>query len=177
MSKANQKNTQALLGTILAFASCTAYALDTLCTTTEKVIFNCQLKESKKLVSVCGSKPLTRDSGYIQYRFGTKQYLELIYPSKKTESQKRFFGGYQHPYQSSIAELTFENGGYSYTLSAYSVSEVLNDIPGGAEFGEITIQKRGASNYKTLKCTKYPDGEFYLEGIVRDAEELIDAKP
>ena len=176
MSVANYKKSQVLLCTILFFVSGVSYAANSLCDATEKIIFNCQLKLSKKTISVCGSQSLTKDSGYIQYRFGTKKNLELIYPSTKINSQSHFFWNDKRFYQSSLFELTFENKGYFYTLSKYDVSDVMNDIPSGAQGGEIIVQKKGDARYNTLKCSGYPDGDFYLQGIVRDREELIDAK-
>jgi hypothetical protein len=154
----------------------TSYAANNLCGLAEKVVFNCQLKKSKKLISVCGSQTLTRDSGYIQYRFGTKNKLELSYPKTKVNTQSQFYWDYKNFYQGGIKELTFENRGYIYIIDLYYVSEEMNEIPGGAEGGGLTVQKKGSTKYTSLKCSAFPEGEFYLQNIVRDASELVNNK-
>src|SRR5688500_5940508 len=53
---------------------------NTLCAKTERVIFACVLRRPAKIVSVCASKDLTRDTGYVQYRFGSPAKIELEYP-------------------------------------------------------------------------------------------------
>ena len=177
MTKNNHIILQAAIVATLLTDSIASYAANNLCSPTEKVVFNCQLKQSKKFISVCSSQTLTRDSGYIQYRFGTKNHLELNYPQTKANSQNHFFWADKRFYQSILHELTFENRGYLYTLSQYDVSEVMNEISGGAQGGGVTVQRKDDPRYTSLKCSTYPEGEFDLQGIVRDAEELIEAKP
>jgi len=158
----------------LCFLFCEMTSASTLCTPSEKVLFSCQLENSKKIASVCAAINLTRTVGYLQYRFGTRGKLELVYPSTKVATQERFFWRELRPYQSSVRELTFKSGEYYYTLSAYDVSEALNDIPGGAQVGQIEVEKsRGSSHPTVLKCVSYPEGEFSLGGLVRDGDDLI----
>lgn len=147
-----------------------------LCTAHEQVVFNCQIKDSRKLVSVCASRNLAKDRGYLQYRFGIRKKSELVFPPTNVGTQQRFYWGEKRPYQSAIYELMFINDGYLYTVSAYEVSEVLNDIPGGAQGGEVVVQRIDSPSFTRLNCAGYPDGRFQLLGIVRDAEDLIGAK-
>ena len=43
---------------------------NSLCAKDERIIFSCPIKRPAKIVSVCASKDLTSDRGYLQYRFG-----------------------------------------------------------------------------------------------------------
>src|SRR3989442_9921254 len=43
---------------------------NTLCAKDERVIFSCLIKCPAKIVSICASKDLTSERGYLQYRFG-----------------------------------------------------------------------------------------------------------
>ena len=63
---------------------------NTLCAKTERVIFACVLRRPAKIVSVCASKDLTRDTGYVQYRFGSPGKVELEYPKDRTGTQQKF---------------------------------------------------------------------------------------
>ena len=145
----------------------------TLCSPSEKVLFSCPIKNSAKIASVCASPHIDRDQGYLQYRFGAPGKLELVYPQTRAGSQKQFYWREFRPYQSSLRTLTFKSGSYSYTLSAYDVSETLNNIKGGAQFGELeTENTRSNSKATVLRCAAFPEGEFNLGGIVEDADKL-----
>jgi hypothetical protein len=63
-----------------------ARAADSLCAPTEEVFFNCRIKDSPKLLSVCGRAGAEARRGaalpgdYLQYRFGPRDKPELIFP-------------------------------------------------------------------------------------------------
>jgi hypothetical protein len=169
--------TRNLIYIALALTSTSASAASSLCTKDEKIIFSCKVKKSSKTVSVCASKSLNRNSGYLQYRFGTQKHVEFVYPTTKVASQERFYWEEKRIAQyGGIVELTFINQGYFYTISRYAVSEEYNDIPGGSHGGDVVVQKSGDSKFDRLTCVGYPHGEFYLTGIVRNADDLIGAK-
>ena len=46
-----------------------------LCQEYESTVFSCPA--GKKTISVCASKTVTPESGYVQYRFGSKENIEL----------------------------------------------------------------------------------------------------
>jgi hypothetical protein len=50
-----------------------------LCTNQEDTYFTCTLKNGK-LVSVCGTDYVSDKSGYLVYRYGTNQKIELSLP-------------------------------------------------------------------------------------------------
>lgn len=88
----------------------------TLCGPDEQAFFDCQLKGSAKQLSLCGSRSLTQDSAYLQYRFGRLGALELEFPRERVGSLRQFHLAHYIRPQVDRTELEFSNGGYRYTL-------------------------------------------------------------
>jgi len=88
-----------------------------LCNSSEVAVFSCQLKENKKIVSLCSSKYLSAKTGYLQYRYGSADKIELKYPSTLTESQAGF--GYDSYSRSDLSTfiLGFNISNYRYEIS------------------------------------------------------------
>jgi hypothetical protein len=87
-----------------------------LCNTNEKIIFNCNIKNSANILSVCASQNLSKDSGYIQYRFGRKGAIELEYPAEKEMSRSSFLFARYTRFQVSKLTLRFSNNKVNYTI-------------------------------------------------------------
>jgi len=89
---------------------------NTLCASTERIVFSCAVKRSAKLVSLCASPDLSKDHGYLQYRFGLPGKVELEFPKDRQGSQQKF--RYQHyfRYQVDLTEISFESDGYQYSI-------------------------------------------------------------
>lgn len=89
---------------------------NTLCARTERVIFACVLRRPAKIVSVCASKDLTRDTGYVQYRFGSPAKIELEYPKDRTGTQQKF--AYTHYMRAlvDLNEINFSVDGVDYSV-------------------------------------------------------------
>lgn len=85
-----------------AFVSEQLETSDTLCVAKEKIVFSCSA--GKKIISVCSSENLSSDTGYVQYRYGTKTMTELTFPEQKNHPKDFAKGG----------NLTFSGGGGSY---------------------------------------------------------------
>ena len=120
-----------------------------LCTADEQVVFSCALRGTAKLVSLCGSKTLTRDAGYIQYRSGRPGRLELEFPKDRAGSQKLF--SYEHEFRARFdrTEIGFENGGFSYTLFDYYNGE---EKPASREAG-VRVRASGENAKEiTMRC-------------------------
>src|ERR1044072_10023016 len=60
----------------------------TLCEKGERVIFSCPVKRPAKIVSLCASKNLTSETGYLQYRFGLPGKIELQFSTNRTGKQQ-----------------------------------------------------------------------------------------
>src|SRR5438128_10829064 len=56
---------------------------NSLCAKDERIIFSCITKRAAKIVSLCASKDLTNDRGYLQYRFGLPGKIELEFPKSR----------------------------------------------------------------------------------------------
>lgn len=106
--------TRLVAGLCGAMISLAVLAADSHCTAEEDTVFSCDL--GKKVVSVCASKPLTANSGYLQYRYGTLGKPELLFPSASvspkivTQARTLMFAGGGGAY------LRFNNGSTSYIV-------------------------------------------------------------
>jgi hypothetical protein len=89
---------------------------NTHCMKDERVIFSCALKRPAKIVSLCASRTLTRDSGYLQYRFGLAGKIELEFPERREGSREQF--RYMHYFraQFDLNEISFTRNGYEYSI-------------------------------------------------------------
>lgn len=101
-----------------------AWAETTLCRADEQVLFHCRIERSSKQLSMCGSSKLTAKAGYLQYRFGTPDKIELAFPKDAAQSQLQFRLAHYFRYQVDRSELSFDNAGYRYTLFADYEGEV-----------------------------------------------------
>lgn len=102
-------------------------ATPTLCGADETPLFSCtvdfnhavggKLLGGKKTVSVCASPDLSSSSGYIKYLFGrSKQNVELTYPTDTQHPGQRFKFFRDGSAKSSVEQLSFSNGVFSYIV-------------------------------------------------------------
>jgi len=89
---------------------------NTLCAKDERVIFACALRRPAKIVSVCASKNLTRETGYLQYRFGLPAKIELEYPKERTGTQQKFEYTHYFRAQFDLTEINFTIDGVNYSV-------------------------------------------------------------
>lgn len=100
---------------------------NSLCAQSEKVIFSCRTKAAKssksagklapgKLVSLCASPDLTRERGYLQYRYGLPGKIELEFPSSHTGTQQMFQYTHYMRYQVDLTEINFQIDDYQYQI-------------------------------------------------------------
>jgi hypothetical protein len=119
----------------------------------EEVVYSFETKSGKKMSLV-----KDKTNQYIQYRFGTKNKVEMEFPAERTkESWKKFHynsymrGGGKDNAGMEIDNLLFRNNGYEYVIFRSYHSEG-NDYSAG-----ITIkdskgkESRISGNYKTVK--------------------------
>lgn len=128
----------------MAFFSFNTFGASTLCQSDEKVIFSCSTK--KKLISVCASKNLSANSGYLQYRIGLLNKLEMEYPETHKEANGLFeyFTTFHNAESSQF--LSFKKDIYEYTVFSrhdHTVSD---------EEGEGVDVSRNGSLISTVKC-------------------------
>jgi hypothetical protein len=53
-----------------------------LCRQGEEQYFSCKLQSTGKIASICAKDNINPDSGYVQYRLGTKEHVEYKFPGK-----------------------------------------------------------------------------------------------
>ncbi|HEY3104903.1 MAG TPA: hypothetical protein VGJ69_15060 [Pyrinomonadaceae bacterium] len=99
-----------------ASAQKTNLQANTLCARDERVIFACLLKQPAKIVSVCASKNLTSETGYLQYRFGLPEKIELEFPKDRAGTQQKF--EYSHYFRARVdlTEINFTVNGVNYSV-------------------------------------------------------------
>ncbi|MGE8556841.1 MAG: hypothetical protein ACN6OB_23200 [Chryseobacterium jejuense] len=119
----------------------------------EEVVYSFDTKAGKKMV-------LVKDKGneYIQYRFGSKDRIEMEFPSERTKDSWKQFryksyhrGGGKQNAGMDLEYLTFLNKGYTYTLFKSYYAE-----DGSHSTGVTVIDNKGKSTdingiYKSIK--------------------------
>jgi hypothetical protein len=103
-----------LLAILFSSACNAAEKIPSLCKNTETEIFNCQLKA--KTLSVCSAGDLSKQSGAIQYRFGTLKKLELEYPNVPTPPVDHFWSSTAAYSGGGESRIHFKNGAFDYIL-------------------------------------------------------------
>jgi len=93
----------------------TAVGQANLCQADENIIFSCET-EHNKLLSVCGSKQLSSSPGYLQYRFGQPDKIELTYPATQVLPASAFQGRAQMFSGGGAVYLRFKIKEYDYIL-------------------------------------------------------------
>src|SRR6266481_2237194 len=88
----------------------------TLCAKDERVIFSCPIKRPARIVSVCASKDLANDRGYLQYRFGLPGKIELEYPKDRQSTQAKFQYSHYFRAQFEMTSINFTIEGYEYSV-------------------------------------------------------------
>jgi hypothetical protein len=91
-----------------------------LCYALEHVFFNCTTrattKHPAKIVSLCGSRELDKERGYLQYRFGLPGRLELEFPRGRQATQQQFQYSHYSRFQVDLTEINFEIDAYQYQI-------------------------------------------------------------
>ena len=117
-----------------------------LCLPNERVVFSCSLKRTAKLVALCSSKSLTKEMGYLQYRFGLPGKVELEFPKQREGSSQAFRYHHYFRAQVDLTEISFTNDGVEYTVFDNYNGE---EKPAVSEEG-VTVSQKGKDT--TLSC-------------------------
>ena len=121
-----------------------------LCASTERIVWSCEVRAQRKWASICGSKDLDKSRGYLQYRFGRPNQIELEFPRERTRTQTAFqYFRYTRPRVTHLA-VRFENGGATYTIyhddnseeGTYANEDNIEVKPAGAGAKEQTLRCR-----------------------------------
>lgn len=108
-----------------------------LCAPDEQTIWSCETA-NRKTVSICGSRQLDKERGYLQYRFGRPGHVELQYPQQREHTQTAFaYFRYTRPLVTYLG-LRFKINEYDYEVYDNSNEEER----GGSEAG-VTVTRAG----------------------------------
>lgn len=121
----------------------------TLCLPGEQVLFNCTIKgPNKKILSICGSKNLAKDAGWLQYRFGTTRAVELKFPKEHANSRDVFTFTHFSRANADVTTLDFETQGASYSVQQTFESDDGSEVPGTpkaeGETSGVQVTRKGA---------------------------------
>ena len=140
----------------------------TLCADNETALFTCPI--GAKTLSLCASSPLTPESGYVQYRFGSAAKVELEFPGSKVHPRNSltlFGSGFARGY---VAHLNFNVGAYTYVVYDRLVGAFQNGRPEGHDhYAGVIVAKRGKV-VSRLPCSDTSGARFQgsFEGIIPD---------
>lgn len=118
-----------LLWIPLAVCASDVFAHTSLCQADEVNFDSCVVEG--KVASYCASKKIPEKGGYLQYRFGTPEKVEMVFPTVRRNPTGLFF-------RSMSADglenrISFKNGRYTYI--SFSI-----DSPQGASFGMYILK-------------------------------------
>ena len=138
-----------------------------LCAKDERIIFSCPVKKPAKIVSLCASKNLSADQGYLQYRFGLPGKVELEFPKERTGTQQKFQYTHYFRAQVDLTEISFSNNGYEYQITddyngeekpAQSTQGVMVTAPGKPKEVSLACRTKPKADYTDLQAV-LPNGQ------------------
>jgi hypothetical protein len=120
-----------------------------LCARDEKTIWSCETTK-RKIVSICSSGQLDKQSGYVQYRFGLPGHVELEYPQQRQNTQTAFaYFRYTRPLVTYLG-LRFKIKEYDYEVYDNSNEEER----GGSEAGVKVTPSGNTDREVDYRCRK-----------------------
>jgi hypothetical protein len=140
---------------------------NSLCAKDERIIFSCPVKRPAKIVSVCASKDLTSERGYLQYRFGLPGKIELEFPKDRTGTQEKFHYTHYFRAQFDLTEINFTIDGYEYQVfddyngeekPAISSQGVSVTAPGKPKEVSFVCRTKPKADYTDLQAV-LPNGQ------------------
>lgn len=127
----------------------------TLCNADELVIFSCAT--GARVASICASKSLSKTDGYMQYRFGRNENVELSYPELGAKSVDIYTSGTMMFSGGGGAWLRFKKGPFSYTIFTATGKWGSSGSPLGV--GGVAVQKDG-KEFANFRCRADPTSEI-----------------
>jgi len=138
---------------LIVFQSQSSWAsgpeIQSLCNTQETNLFGCTIENSKKIISLCSSKISNDKNGYVRYRFGRPDKVELEFPKETRNTRHEFKYAHYSRYQVDRTEISFSVGKYKYVLYEYYDGEENTEKN---ERGILTILPSGEK--RQLLCAK-----------------------
>lgn len=104
---------------IVVLSICSSIYADaevTNCKSDEDIYFSCALANGK-IVSVCAKNNIEPTRGYVQYRYGMPEAIELEYPGKKVAPKGIFYVVNADEGSAHLSSLKFKIGRYLYRVN------------------------------------------------------------
>jgi hypothetical protein len=144
---------------LAAFTPLTAQAAAaTLCSPEEEVVYSCST--GSRYLSICASKNLSKNAGYMQYRFGPAGKSELLFPETLRHPAGLFTPGTLMFSGGGGAYLRFTKTPYVYTI--FSAIGNWGKKGGKATAQGVAVQKDGVevANIACRIDANYVEGEL-----------------
>ena len=144
-----------------------ALRANSLCLMDEHIIFSCAVKRTGKIISLCASKDLAKERGYLQYRFGLPGRVELEFPKSRTGTQQQFRYSHYFRAQVDLTEISFSINGYQYQVTddyngeekpAQTVQGVSVTAPGKPKEVSFVCRTKPKTDYGDLQAV-LPSGQ------------------
>lgn len=132
-----------------------------LCAADEDVVISCTLAGAeKKLASLCASKGVTDQSGYVYFAQGAAGHTDYVFPADKSAPARRF----------KRTQLGFagNTGGYAYSFEDGGRKRIFYSVSGemGLEEQGVIVVADGAEKPETaLSCEK--------DSVVRNEDNVL----
>jgi hypothetical protein len=143
----------------------------TLCAKSERVIFSCLSRRTgsklAKVISLCSSKNLSKEQGYLQYRYGLPGKVELEYPNSRTGTQQLFKYHHYMRYRVDLTEINFEANDYQYQLFYDYNGEEKREVQDKG----ILVTAPGRDKQVTFLCRSNFKADFSLLDDVLEREQ------
>lgn len=104
-------------GSICSIAAAQMAETATHCTSNERTLFSCATKKNK-IVSICASKDLSPNSGYMQYRFGKDGKVEMEVP-QAAKGLPDFSLTASKDGHAEYNDISFFKGAFVYSLTSF----------------------------------------------------------
>ncbi|ASQ46053.1 lysozyme inhibitor LprI family protein [Legionella clemsonensis] len=140
---------------LLLFSVASFAESNSLCQRNEQILFSCPTK-NEKIISLCASENLSATTGYLQYRFGKKNNIELYYPEREIPPGKAFTGRSQMFSGGGGIYLRFSKNNYDYII--YS------GIGKGWEINGLILLKN-LTFLSYFPCTMHPISQISPEQL------------
>jgi hypothetical protein len=144
------------------------------CAASEQAYFSCTVKNSSKVISVCGSRDESPGGSYLQYRFGPPGKVEFEYPSNRRGSAKLF--GWDSRAHVDVADdwLWFKDGGLVYGVFVIEDHDTGDGAPEYRAGLEVEVKNGPDEDGRTLQCAARPSGDFKRLGDFVEWKEMDD---
>lgn len=155
---------QHALVTLLLCSSCSWAG--GLCRADERALFSCRAEG--KVIALCASTDVSHESGYVQFRFGTPQDLQVEFPSARVPPVGNFTVSSTAHAGGGEARVRFRNDGVTYYIYERTIRSTPSRISEGDFEAGIAIDF-GARGVAWTQCS--PDS---VAGLAREAYEVFD---